>query len=164
MTAAFHLAQVNISRLLAPLDSELLRDFVDALDPVNAAGEAAPGFVWRLQTEDGDATAVRIFDDPDIIVNLTVWTDLKSLGDFAFGSGHVEIMRRRRTWFARPTEAMVALWWIPAGTRPTVRDAEERLVALRQNGPTPFAFTMRTPFPAPGAAADVVPEDRTCTV
>jgi len=164
MTAAFHLAQVNISRLLAPLDSELLRDFVEALDPVNAAGDAAPGFVWRLQTEDGDATAVRIFDDPDIIVNLTVWTDLKSLGDFAFGSGHVEIMRRRRTWFARPTEAMVALWWIPAGTRPTVRDAEERLVALRQNGPTPFAFTMRTPFPPPGAAADVVPEDRTCTV
>jgi len=164
MTAAFHLAQVNISRLLAPLDSELLRDFVEALDPVNAAGDAAPGFVWRLQTEDGDATAVRIFDDPDIIVNLTMWTDLKSLGDFAFGSGHVEVMRRRRTWFARPTEAMVALWWIPAGTRPTVRDAEERLIALRQNGPTPFAFTMRTPFPAPGAAADVVPEDRTCTV
>jgi len=164
MTAAFHLAQVNISRLLAPLDSELLRDFVAALDPVNAAGDAAAGFVWRLQTEDGDATAVRIFDDPDIIVNLTVWTDLKSLGDFAFGSGHVEIMRRRRTWFARPTEAMVALWWIPAGTRPTVRDAEERLIALRQNGPTPFAFTMRTPFPAPGAAADVVPEDRTCSV
>ena len=164
MTAAFHLAQLNISRLLAPLDSELLRDFVAALDPVNAAGDAAPGFVWRLQTEDGDATAVRIFDDPDLIVNLTVWTDLKSLGDFAFGSGHVEIMRRRRTWFVRPTEAMVVLWWIPAGTRPTVRDAEERLVALRQNGPTPFAFTMRTPFPAPGAAADVVPEDRTCTV
>jgi len=164
MTAAFHLAQLNISRLLAPLDSELLRDFVAALDPVNAAGDAAPGFVWRLQTEDGDATAVRIFDDPDVIVNLTVWTDLQSLGDFAFGSGHVEIMRRRRTWFARPTEAMVVLWWIPAGTRPTVRDAEERLVALRQNGPTPFAFTMRTPFPPPGAAADVVPEDRTCTV
>ena len=164
MTAAHHLAQVNISRLLAPLDSELLREFVDALDPVNAAGDAAPGFVWRLQTEDGDATAVRIFDDPDLIVNLTVWTDLKSLGDFAFGSGHVEIMRRRRTWFARPTEAMVALWWIPAGTRPTVRDAEERLIALRQNGPTPFAFTMRTPFPPPGAVTEIVPEDRTCTV
>ena len=163
MTADFHLAQVNISRLLAPLDSELLSEFVAALDPVNASGDAAPGFVWRLQTEDGDATAVRIFDDPDLIINLTVWTDLQSLGDFAFGRPHVEIMRKRRTWFAKPTEAMTALWWIPGGTRPTVRDAEQRLVALRQDGPTPFAFTMRTPFPAPGGTI-VVPEDRTCTV
>jgi hypothetical protein len=164
MTTDFHLAQVNISRLLAPLDSDLLRDFVNALDPVNASGDAAPGFVWRLQTEDGDATAVRIFDDPDLIVNLTVWTDLASLGDFAFGEPHVQIMRRRRAWFAKPTEAMTALWWIPAGTRPTVADAEERLLALRQNGPTPFAFTMRAPFPAPGSGADLEPEDRTCTV
>jgi len=164
MTTDFHLAQVNISRLLAPIDSELLRDFVDALDPVNASGDAAPGFIWRLQTEDGDATAVRIFDDPDLIVNLTVWTDLPALGDFAFGGQHVEIMRRRRTWFAKPTEAMTALWWIPAGTRPTVADAERRLEALRRNGPTPFAFTMRTPFPPPGSTAELQPEDRTCTV
>ena len=164
MTGTFHLAEVNISRLLAPLDSELLREFVDALDPVNAVGDAAPGFVWRLQTEDGDATAVRVFDDPELIINLTVWTDLPSLGDFAFGPSHVAIMRGRRKWFARPTEAMTALWWLPAGTRPTVRDAEERLLALRANGPTPFAFTMRTPFPPPGAGVEIVPEDRTCTV
>jgi hypothetical protein len=164
MTSTFHLAQVNISRLLAPLDSELLADFVAALDPVNAAGDAAPGFGWRLQTEDGDATAVRIFDDPDLIVNLTVWTDLASLGDFVFGSGHVEIMRRRRTWFAKPDEAMTALWWIPAGTRPSVADAEQRLTALRELGPTPFAFTMRAPFPPPAAGVEVLPEERTCTV
>src|SRR3954451_22087469 len=164
MTARFHLAQVNISRLLAPLDSDLLHDFVAALDPVNASGDAAPGFVWRLQTEDGDATAVRIFDDPDLIVNLTVWTDLASLGDFAFGTPHVEIMRQRRTWFAKPTEAMTALWWIPAGTRPTVADAEQRLLALRREGPTRFAFSLRTPFPAPGETTAVQAEDRTCTV
>jgi hypothetical protein len=164
MTSAYHLAEINISRLLAPLDSELLADFVAALDPVNAAGDAAPGFVWRLKTEDGDATAVRIFDDPDLIVNLTVWTDLASLGDFAFGPGHVEIMRRRRTWFARPTEAMTALWWIPAGARPTVADAERRLLALRREGPTPYAFTMRTPFPPPDSDVEVLAEDRTCLV
>src|SRR4051795_13659531 len=79
MMAAFHLAQVNISRLLAPLDSELLSDFVAALEPVNALADTAPGFVWRLQTEDGDATAIRVFDDAELIVNLTVWTDLQSL-------------------------------------------------------------------------------------
>src|SRR3954454_11623773 len=145
----FHLAQVNISRLLAPIDSDLLADFVVALEPVNAVPDAAPGFVWRLQTEDGDATAIRVFDDLELIVNLTVWTDLPSLGDFVFGMDHAAIMRGRRKWFARPTEAMVALWWVPAGTLPTPPEAEDRLRTLRQSGPTAAAFTLRTPFPEP---------------
>jgi len=149
MTAAFHLAHVNISHLLAPIDSELLSDFVAALEPVNALADTAPGFVWRLQTEDGDATAIRVFDDAELIVNLTVWTDLSSLGDFVYGLDHAAIMRGRRTWFARPTEAMVALWWVPAGTVPTPREAEDRLRTLRRSGPTPAAFTLRTPFPPP---------------
>jgi uncharacterized protein DUF3291 len=161
----FHLAQVNISRLLAPIDSDLLADFVAALEPVNAAADSAPGFVWRLQTEDGDATAIRVFDDLELIVNLTVWTDLRSLGDFVFGMDHAAIMRGRRKWFARPTQAMTALWWQPAGTVPTTADAEHRLELLRRLGPTPDAFTLRTPFPPPGAPLiDVVPDDRTCTV
>lgn len=165
MTAAFHLAQVNLSRLLAPIDSELLSDFVAALEPINALGDSAPGFVWRLQTEDGDATAIRVFDDSELIVNLTVWTDLASLGDFVYGQDHAAIMRGRRKWFARPTEAMVALWWVPAGTVPTPQEAEERVRTLRRLGPTPAAFTFRTPFPPPGTDdARVEPEERTCTV
>src|SRR3954452_20644151 len=131
MTAAFHLAQVNISRLLAPLDSELLSDFVAALEPVNARADTATGFVWRLQTEDGDATAIRVFDDAELIVNLTLWTDLQSLADFVYGQSHAAVMRGRRKWFERPTEATVALCWVPAGTVPTPRDAEGPLRTLR---------------------------------
>ena len=96
-----HLAQVNISLPVAPLDSEQLAEFVAALDPVNAVGDAAPGFVWRLQTEDGNATAVRVLDDDRLIVNLTVWTSVEALGDFVFAGDHREVLRRRRAGSCR---------------------------------------------------------------
>lgn len=151
-----HLAQVNVSRLLAPLDSRLLADFVAALDEVNAEADRAPGFVWRLQTEDGNATAVRGFgwdagDSHGVIVNLTVWRDVEALAEYVFSGRHLEIMRRRRTWFQRAAEATTALWWVPAGTLPTTDDAEHRVRLLRVHGATPAAFTFRHLFPPPGA-------------
>ena len=152
--ASHHIAQVNASLPREPLDSQRLADFVAALDPVNAVGEAAPGYVWRLQTEDGNATAVRFLDDDRIIVNLTVWESIEALGEFAFRNpAHLEVLRRRRHWFVPPAQAMTALWRIPAGTLPTVADAEQRLLHLREHGPTPHAFTFREPFAAPDAAA-----------
>jgi hypothetical protein len=160
------LAQVNVSRLLAPLDSPQLADFVAALDEVNALGDRAPGFRWRLQTEDGNATAVRAFgwdvrDSHGVIVNLTVWTSVEALAEFVFNGRHAAIMRRRREWFARAAEAMTALWWVPAGHRPTTDEAEEKIRHLRVYGPTPEAFTFRRPFPPPGRAQDVAqPDDR----
>jgi hypothetical protein len=158
------LAQVNVSRLLAPLDSPLLADFVAALDEVNAAGDRAPGFRWRLQTEDGNATSVRAFgwdvrDSHGVIVNLTVWTSVEALADFVFAGRHVEIMRRRREWFARAAEAMTALWWVPAGHRPTTDEAEEKIRTLRVHGPTPEAFTFRNPFPPPDRGGEVARSD-----
>lgn len=154
-----HLAQVNVSRLLAPLDSPLLADFVAALDEVNAEADRSPGFVWRLQTEDGNATAVRAFGwdvggSHGVIVNLTVWRDVESLAGYVFSGRHVEIMRRRRTWFERAAEATTALWWVPAGSLPTTDDAEDRVRLLRAHGPTPDAFTFRSPFPPPGTHPD----------
>lgn len=148
----YELAQVNISRLLAPIDSALLKDFVDALQPVNAVADAAPGFVWRLQTEDGDATAVRIFDDSWLIVNMSVWTSVQTLSDYVYDVAHRAIMKRRREWFARPSSAMTALWWVPAGHRPTVAEAEERLTHLRLHGPTAFSFTLRDAFGSSGVS------------
>ncbi|WP_055585377.1 DUF3291 domain-containing protein [Peterkaempfera griseoplana] len=148
----YELAQVNIARLLAPLDSPRLADFTAALDPVNALAEGADGFVWRLKTEDGDATAVRVFDDDWLIVNMSVWRDPQALLHFVYDTAHREVLKRRREWFAKETEAMVALWWVPAGQRPTVADAEERLRSLRTHGPTPDAFTLREILPAPVAA------------
>ena len=151
MADGFHLAQVNVARLAAPLDSPELAPFVDNLERVNALADASPGFVWRLQTEDGDATAIRAFDDPDVLVNMSVWESVEALGEFVYRSAHVGVMRRRAEFFVRAGEAYVALWWLPAGTTPTVADAIERLDAIREHGPTAFAFNFRKVFPPPGA-------------
>jgi hypothetical protein len=158
----YELAQVNVARPVAPLTAPELAGFVAALEPVNALADAAPGFVWRLQTEDGDATAITVYDDPALIVNLSTWTSLETLGDFVFRGPHVEVMRRRRQWFVPMREAITALWWVPAGHRPTVAEAERRLTALRVDGPTPFAFTARTPFPPPGGSPVVADESAVC--
>ena len=149
--AAHHLAQVNIGTLRAPLDSPDLAGFVAQLEPINALADASPGFVWRLQTEDGDATAIRAFDDQRIRVNLSVWASLASLRDFVYASRHLDVMRRRREWFHR-MDHYLALWWVPAGTIPTVAEAKERLELLERRGPSPDAFTFRSPFPEPAAA------------
>ncbi len=166
-TAATHeLAQVNISRLKAPLDSPQLKDFVDALDSVNADAEAADGYVWRLQSEGGDATDLRVFDDDWLIINMTVWRDSNALTAFMYQGDHRAMLARRNEWFERPTEAMTTLWWVPTGHRPTIAEAEARLLHLRANGPTPYAFTLRTSFP-PGTAEPVaveVPEGLGCSV
>ncbi|MFE1792988.1 DUF3291 domain-containing protein [Streptomyces sp. NPDC059525] len=149
----YELAQVNISRLKYPLDSPELKDFVDGLDPVNAVADAADGFVWRLQGEEGNATDVAVFDDEWIIINMSVWRDTNALTAFMYQGRHRELMSRRREWFTHVKEAMTALWWVPAGERPTVADAEERLLHLREHGPTPYAFTLRTSFPPAPASA-----------
>lgn len=143
------LAQVNVSRLSFPLDSPQLKDFVDGLDPVNAVADKAEGFVWRLRSDSGNATDVPVFGDDWMIVNMTVWRDFDALTGFMYAGRHRELMSRRREWFEQIREAMTALWWVPAGERPTVADAEERLLHLREHGPTERAFTLRTRFPAP---------------
>jgi hypothetical protein len=149
----YALAQLNIVRLLAPLDSDQLSGFVAALEPINAVADAAPGFIWRLIDADADnATAARFFGEADLLLNMSVWRDLASLQDFVFRGPHVEVMRQRRSWFVPMTEVYTALWWVPIGVTPTVADAEERLLHLRAHGPTEFAFTFREPFPAPDAA------------
>ena len=148
---AFHLAQVNIALPREPLDAPLLADFVASLDPVNASADAAPGFVWRLQTEDGDATGIRAFGDDRLIVNMSVWESLEALRAFVYGDvTHLAVLQRRREWFDR-LESFLVLWWVPAGHRPTVAEAEFRLAALRALGPTPDAFTFRRHFPPPDA-------------
>ncbi|WTB88659.1 DUF3291 domain-containing protein [Streptomyces cellulosae] len=157
---AYELAQVNIARLRAPLDTPLLKDFVDSLDPVNADADAADGFVWRLQSDEGDATAIPVFDDPWLIVNMSVWRDTDALTAFMYQGRHREMLGRRREWFERVAEAMTALWWVPAGHRPAVAEAEDRLLHLRAHGPTPYAFTLRTSFP-PGETQDSA--DRSAT-
>ncbi len=152
-SAAFHLAQLNIGRLAAPLDSAQLADFVAALDPVNAVAEGAPGFVWRLK-DDGsnNATSYVIYDDPMLIVNMSVWADHQSLWDFVYDEAHRSFLHRRREFFERLTDAFTVLWWIPAGHVPSVNEARARLEHLREHGPTEHAFGLKdSHFTAPGA-------------
>jgi Domain of unknown function (DUF3291) len=150
--ADHHLAQLNVARLRAPLDSPELADFVALLPEVNGLAERTPGYVWRLQDDSGDATALRPFE-PDVIVNLTVWESVESLRAFTYRTTHLEPMRRRREWFLPFGAPHLVLWWIPAGTLPTMTEAADRLAALRDNGPAPEAFTLRDSYPAPGVLA-----------
>lgn len=147
-----HLAQLNIGRLDQPLDDEANAEFVAALGPVNELAESSPGFVWRLTDDDGRSSSyVRLpgEDDPLLVVNYSIWTDLESLRHFVYRSGHGSYLRRRREWFERPDEAMTVMWWIPAGEIPSLAEAYERLKELRLNGPTERAWSLSTTFPPP---------------
>jgi len=141
----FHIAQINVALPVAPVDSPLLQEFAAALDSINAIADESPGFVWRLQTEDGNATAIRPFEDDRILVNMSVWESVDALADFVYRSGHLNVMRRRREWFQR-THMHIALWWVPVGHIPSVAEAAERLAHLREHGPTPYAFTFKASF------------------
>lgn len=160
---SFELAQLNIALLQAPIDSPQLEAFVENLDRINALAEGSPGFVWRLQGDDGNATSVGPFGE-DHVVNLSVWKDIRSLHDFVYKSGHVEVMRHRREWFEPVRNAYMVLWWVPEGHRPTVEEAKAKLETLQREGPSEKAFTFKRPYPAPNAAGDALsgPFDDIC--
>ena len=159
---SFHVAQVNIALPKAPVDSPLLADFMALLDPINALADASDGFVWRLQTDEGNATSIRPFEDERLMVNLSTWESVEALRQFVYRSVHVEVMRRRREWFEH-MRLYMALWWVPAGHVPSVEEAKDRLAHLREHGPTPHAFTFREPFGLPdGSAAPLVDDELGC--
>jgi hypothetical protein len=148
-----HLAQLNVALGKAAVDAPEMAEFMANLDRVNALGDAAPGFVWRLQDDDGNATSIHPYDDERMIINLSVWESIEALWSFVYDGGHLEIMRRRREWFQGLTTAYVVLWWVPEGRIPTVDEAMARLDHLQAHGPTAEAFTFKRRFAAPGLAA-----------
>jgi hypothetical protein len=155
MVGGWHLAQLNLAQGLAPLDDPLLADFMAALDRVNALAEAGPGFVWRLQTDDGNATGIRACVDPRMIVNMSVWETVEALFDFTCRTAHAKVMGRRREWFEKLEVPHLVLWWVPVGHRPSLAEAMARLAQLDRDGPTPSAFTFKTRSPAPEMAPAV---------
>src|SRR5262245_40365968 len=127
----FHLAQCNVGRLAAPFDSPALADFVAWLADINALAESSPGFVWRLVDDGGqDATSLRPYPDPDMMINMSVWAGVDELQEYVYRSRHLAVLRRRREWFRRLDGPHQVLWWIPAGHRPTVAEAVARLEDL----------------------------------
>lgn len=154
MREEMHIAQVNIARMRAPLDDPLMAGFVARLEDINALSDASPGFVWRLQTEEGDATALRPYDDDRILFNLSVWRSPEDLRAFVYRSAHTEVMRQRKSWFERFDGMYYALWWVPAGHVPSIDEAKERLEHLRIHGESAHGFTFARLYPAPGSADD----------
>jgi hypothetical protein len=147
-----HLAQVNIARLVAPIDDPRIADFVAQLDEINALADNWPGFVWRLKSDSGNATDLAFNDDPFVIVNMSVWESVEALRDYAYMSKHVEVFRRRAEWFEKPSKPSYCLWWVPVGHTPTVREARERLEHYQSHGATPQAFWFSQRYPAPELA------------
>lgn len=142
-----HLAQVNIGRMKAPLEDPVMAGFVGRLDEINALADGSPGFVWRLQGAENNATYLRPYGDERIIFNMSVWRSLGDLKAYVYDGHHVEVMRQRKQWFELFEAPYMALWWIPAGHVPSVDEAKQRLEHLTAHGPTPFAFAFRVPFP-----------------
>lgn len=148
----FHLAQCNVGRVLQPLDHDDLAEFVAALDPINAIAEASPGFVWRLQGDDGLSSSyvdIPGSDDPLLIINYSIWEDLGSLKQFVNKTDHVTYLRRRREWFEKLDVPTSVAWWVPEGTIPDVGEAYRRVLHLQEHGPTEEAFTLSRPSPMP---------------
>nr|WP_294948504.1 DUF3291 domain-containing protein [uncultured Mucilaginibacter sp.] len=148
----FHLAQINIAKMLAPIDSPVMTEFVANLDRINALAEGSEGFVWRLKDDVNNATSIRVYNDDFIIVNMSVWENTELLHRFVYGSMHVEIFKQRKKWFEQMKDMHMVLWYIPADYTPTALDGVERLDYLRANGETPRAFTFRSKFSAVDAA------------
>ena len=149
-TLSRHLAQLNIAQMKAPLESPVMKGFVDLLDRINEVADQSPGFVWRLQTEDGDATALRVFQDPLVLVNMSVWKNLEALHQYVYRSDHLIPFRERQRWFDATQEPHIVLWWTPIAELPTVEDGKERLDHLGRLGPTPDAFTFARPYTPSG--------------
>jgi hypothetical protein len=145
----YQLAQINIGRLVAPIDDPKIAEFVAGLEPINALADRAPGFVWRLQTASGNATDIAYSDDPFMIVNMSVWESIEALRDFTYRSDHIQFFRDRAKWFVKMDKPSYCLWWVSKGHRPTVAEGRERMEQYQLHGATPLSFWFSKQFPQP---------------
>ena len=142
----FHIAQVNIGRIRADLDDPIMTSFVNRLDALNALADSSPGFVWRLQTDAGNATYFRPFNDQRMLLNMSVWESVESLRHYVYQTAHRELLRERHAWFEKLEQVYMALWWVPMGHIPGIDEARRRISHLEAHGPTQFAFTFKSIF------------------
>ena len=144
----FHIAQVNMGRIKAPLDDPIMAGFMRRLDELNALADSSPGFVWRLQTSEGNATYFRPYPEDDrILLNMSVWETVEALRNYVYRTIHAELLKQREEWFEKFTGPYLALWWVPAGHLPGIDEAKKRIAHLDKHGPTQFAFTFKNVFP-----------------
>ena len=141
-----HIVQANIAQMRAPLDDPMMAGFNERLEPLNALADESPGFVWRLRTEEGDATEIDVFGDELVLFNMSVWESIDALESYVYNSNHVSAVQKRAEWFERPTKSPFVLWWIEAGEIPTIEEGKARLEKLWSDGLTADAFTFRHRF------------------
>lgn len=140
------LAQVNIAEMLAPIDDPIMADFVNNLDRINELAEKSDGFVWRLKGDEGNATAITVFDNLFLIINMSVWESMQDLFNFTYQSAHVEILKRKKEWFHKMPRMHMAFWYVENGHEPSPSEAKERLYYLQEHGETPYAFSFKSKF------------------
>ncbi len=149
LSKKYNLAQVNIALMRSPLNDPLMSEFVASIDEINALADDSPGFVWRLQTDQGNATDLRPYNDERILFNLSVWESLEQLQSYVYKSAHGEVMQKRHQWFEKFEGMYFALWWVEAGHIPSVMEAKQRLDYLNEHGTSEWAFNFKSPFPSP---------------
>ncbi|MEM1142956.1 MAG: DUF3291 domain-containing protein [Pseudomonadota bacterium] len=157
MTRQWHVAQINVGTIKYPAEDPRMQGFMSRLDEINAIADTTPGFVWRLQSESGNATDIDVGGPALFIANMSVWESVEVLFDYVYRTTHRELMVKRRDWFEKPSSIYQALWWVPAGHVPSVEEGLERIERLKKHGPTPEAFTFKSRYPAPGC--DESPDD-----
>jgi hypothetical protein len=145
----FNLAQINIAKAISSMDSEIMKGFVDRLDEMNNLADVSPGFIWRLKAEGDAATTNDAYEDPSIIVNMSVWNDLESLKHYVYKSAHLELLKDKNAWFHKMPKAHHTLWWVPVSHTPSISEGKERLEHFQENGASEFAFNFVKSFPAP---------------
>jgi len=143
-----HLAQLNIAFAKAAMDDPVMQDFVAQLDEVNAEAEQSPGFIWRLQTDEGNATDIRVLNNDEVIINLSVWQSIESLKNFLYSGQHLKVLQNKAAWFEKMSSAHLVLWWVPEGHTPNIDEALMKLSFINEYGPTAEAFTFAKPFEA----------------
>lgn len=159
MSSEWHIAQINVGTTLYPTDDPRLSGFMNQLDEINALADQSDGFVWRLQSDSGNATDIDVGGDPLFIVNMSVWESVEVLFEYVYKTAHRQVMTQRRQWFRKPTEAYQALWWIEAGHVPTAEEGLTRLALLNRIGPSPDAFNFKNTHPRPNASSKAGPTD-----
>jgi len=151
MNKPYHLAQVNIARMIARIDSPEMVDFVNNLDRINAIAEKSTGFIWRLKGDDNNATALRVFEDDFLIINMSVWESKEALFNFTYASQHAGVLKRKKEWFHKMTDRHMCLWYVEAGHEPSPQEAKKRLQYLNDHGESPYAFSFKQKFSAEDA-------------
>jgi len=151
MAKRYHLAELNIAEALHPMDDARMDGFTSRINAINAMSDRADGFVWRLVDDDPDtdgALDFRPFLNPNMLVNMSVWQDVQSLYQFVYKTVHAKLISDRKDWFSLLRSHSTVLWWIEAGTVPTIEEAKAKLEQLDKTGPSPDAFTFANTFSA----------------